>query len=133
MSAIDLQLVWQGGLRFSGTIGEQHICLDGEKKEGISPVEAMATGLAGCMAIDVVHILERMRSAADAIEVRLSAERAGEDPKRLTSVEIHFDITGDVQDKNVARAIDLSRDKYCSVWHSLRRDIDLSVDYTIHQ
>ncbi len=133
MAAIDLQLVWKGDLQFSGTVGERQIFFDGEKKEGISPVEAMAAGLAGCMAIDVVHILNRMRSPADSIEARLRAERASEDPKRLVSAAIHFEITGDIQEKNVERAIDLSREKYCSVWHSLRRDIELSVDYTIHQ
>ena len=131
MAAIDLQLVWEGSQRFSGTVGEQQICLDGEKQEGVSPVEALAAGLAGCMAIDVVHILERMRSPADSIQVRLQAERAGEDPKRLISTRIHFDVAGDVQRKNVERAIELSREKYCSVWHSLRRDIELWVDYSI--
>ena len=132
MAAIDLQLVWQGNLQFSASLGEHQLCFDGEKKDGISPVEAMAAGLAGCMAIDVVHILERMRSPADSMQVRLQAERASEDPKRLLSARIHFEIAGDVPEKNVERAIDLSRQKYCSVWHSLRRDIEMGVDYSIH-
>ena len=131
MAAIDLQLIWQGKLQFSGSVGTQQFCLDGEKQAGVSPVEALAAGLAGCMAIDVVHILERMRSPADSIQVRLQAERAGADPKRLVSARIHFEIAGDVLEKNVERAIDLSREKYCSVWHSLRRDIALVVDYSI--
>ena len=132
MAAIDLQLVWQGSLQFSGSVGTQQFSLDGDKQEGMSPVEAVAAGLAGCMAIDVVHILDRMRSSADSIQVRLQAERAEDDPKRLLSARIHFDIAGDVAEKNVERAIDLSREKYCSVWHSLRRDIELVVDYSIH-
>jgi putative redox protein len=132
MAAIDLQLIWQGNLQFSGSVGRQQFCLDGDKQEGISPVEALAAGLAGCMAIDVVHILARMRSAVHSIQVRLQAERAGEDPKRLVSARILFEIVGDVPEKHVARAISLSREKYCSVWHSLRRDIELEVDYSIH-
>jgi putative redox protein len=131
MAAIDLQLAWEGNLQFSGSVGAQQIYLDGDKQEGISPVEAVAAGLAGCMAIDLVHILQRMRSPADSIQVRLQAERAGEDPKRLVSARIHFDIVGDVAAKNVQRAIDLSRETYCSVWHSLRQDIELEIDYSI--
>jgi putative redox protein len=131
MAAIELDLDWQGGLQFSASAGEQQIIIDGEKENGISPVQALATGIAGCMAIDVVHILERMRTPAESLHVGLRAERASENPKRLLSVALRFELTGDVSEKSVERAINLSREKYCSVWHSLRRDIDLEVSYTI--
>jgi putative redox protein len=130
MAAIELDLDWQGGQRFSGTAGEQPIMLDGGKKDGISPVQALTSGLAGCMAIDLVHILERMRTPAESLHVKLLADRASDDPKRLVSVLLRFELTGAVPDKNIERAIDLSREKYCSVWHSLRRDIELEVSYT---
>ncbi len=48
-----------------------------------------------------------------------------EDPHRFTAVTMVFTMTGKVPPEPIQRAIDLSRDKYCSVWHSLRQDIPL--------
>ena len=45
---------------------------------------------------------------------------------------LHFDIPGEVPDKVVARAIDLSRDKYCSVWNTIRPDVKLKTDFKVH-
>ncbi|MBW8868631.1 MAG: OsmC family protein [Acidobacteria bacterium] len=61
----------------------------------------------------------------------LSAERAQDNPHRITAVDMRFMVTGDVPDEQVQRAIDLSRDKYCSVWHSLRQDIPLKTSFNI--
>ena len=36
-------------------------------------------------------------------------------------------------DEPVARAIQLSREKYCSVWHSMRQDIELEVTFTVSE
>ncbi len=63
--------------------------------------------------------------------MELVAERAQDDPHRVTSVDLKYLLTGNVPKEPVQRAIDLSRDKYCSVWHSLRQDIPLSVSFTI--
>jgi putative redox protein len=131
MAAIELDLSWEGNLLFTGSAGEIPVILDGEKQSGISPVQALTSGLAGCMAIDVVHILERMRTRPEAMQVRLRAERAVDHPKRLVSIALHFELAGDIPRKNVERAINLSRSTYCSVWHSLRQDIELEVDFVV--
>ena len=131
MAAIELSLEWQGDLLFSGRAGDTPITLDGNKVHGLSPVQALACGLAGCMAIDIVHILDRMRTPATAVQVRLRAERAEANPKRIVAATIDLVLEGDIPDKNVQRAIDLSRETYCSVWHSLRRDIELEVSFTV--
>jgi putative redox protein len=57
--------------------------------------------------------------------------RADQAPRRLLSVELKFHVHGDVPDAAVARAISLSRDKYCSVWASLRQDIELTTGFEI--
>ena len=61
----------------------------------------------------------------------LAGQRATEEPRRFTSITLHYTIAGDVPSEKVERAIELSREKYCSVWHSMRQDIDFTVTYTV--
>ena len=126
-----LGLTWQGGFRFTGSVGPHEIVLDGNGQAGPSPVQLLAAGLAGCMAIDVVNILERGRHPLRKLDVRFAGTRAPETPARLVGVRLDFRITGDVSGEAVQRAIDLSREKYCSVWLSLRQDITLDAHYEI--
>jgi putative redox protein len=126
-----LDLEWQGDLRFRGTTGALSLVLDSAGAAGPSPVQALAFGLAGCMAIDVVHILKKGRVEPRSMKAHLEAERAPEDPKRVVSVTLHFVIVGEVPADRVDRAIALSREKYCSVWHSLRPDIDFRTSFEV--
>ena len=57
--------------------------------------------------------------------------RAPEEPRRFTSITLHYTITGEVPEAMIERAIQLSREKYCSVWHSMRQDIELTVTYKV--
>lgn len=129
-------LRWESGQRFAGEIGPTPILLDGSSDDAMSPMQAVMAGLAGCMAIDLVHILEKGRQPLEQLETTLTGERAENPPRRFTSFRLHFRVVGDVKggrlkDSRVQRAIDLSREKYCSVWHSLREDIELDVDFEI--
>jgi putative redox protein len=85
-----------------------------------------------CMAMDVVHVVEKGRHKLTAMTVKFEGERAAESPKRFVTMTLHFDITGEVPDKVVARAIELSRDKYCSVWNTIRPDVVLKTDFKVH-
>ena len=81
------------------------------------------------MSIDVVHILTRGRHPLRAVSTRLIGDRAADEPHRLTRITLHLAIEGDVPDEAVARALQLSHDKYCSVWHSMRQDIEFVVTW----
>lgn len=131
MPPIVVQLRWEGDRRFAGRVGEVPIVLDGERRAGTTPVQALAAGLAGCMAIDVLHVLTKGRLPLEGLEARLTAERRAEEPRYLTRVDLHFVVTGDVPADRVERAIALSREKYCSVWHSLRPDIDFRTSFEV--
>lgn len=125
------RLEWRGEQLFEGTVDGTPVAVDGKSAAGASPVQMLAAGLAGCMAIDVVHILGKMRTPADALAVELTLERADADPRRVVSAALRFDVSGVVPDKNVQRALDMSHDTYCSVWHSLRQDIELRLSFTV--
>jgi putative redox protein len=124
-------LAWQGDLRFLASATGGSIAVDGDSKTAISPVEALVVSLAACMAADVVAILTKGRHAVRALEANLVAERAEHPPRRLTQMTIALVIRGDVPPAAIERAIALSRDKYCSVWHSLRSDIELFTSYEV--
>ena len=126
-----VELVWEHELVLGGRSGEIAITLDSASVEGPSPMQALAFALAGCMAMDVVHVLKKGRHDMRGLRADLKGDRASEDPRRFTRVELKYTITGDVPKDAVDRAIQLSRDKYCSVWHSLREDIRLETTFEV--
>jgi putative redox protein len=126
-----VELVWEHDLVFGGHTGDVRMTLDSASIAGPSPVQALGFSLAACMAMDVVHILARGRHDLKGLKVELTGHRAPADPRRFTSVELRYTMTGHVPDDQVQRAIDLSRDKYCSVWHSMRDDIELTITFAV--
>ena len=88
--------------------------------------------LAGCMAIDVADIVIKGRHPLNALEVRLVGERRDESPRHFVHFTLHFLVGGSVPGHAIQRAIDLSRDKYCSVWHSLRQDLRLDTTFEVN-
>ena len=126
-----VELTWQGGLRFEARAGDVTVVLDSERRAGLSPVQALAVALTGCLAMDVVDILQNGRFAPNGVQARLESERRGEPPRHVTRVALHFVVSGDVPVDRVERAIELSRERYCSVWHSLRPDIDFRTSFEI--
>jgi putative redox protein len=128
---ITATLTWQGGLRFVARAGGTEITLDSDSTAGPSPPQALAMALAGCMAIDVADIVTKGRHSFTALETTIVGERKADPPRHFTSFTLHFVITGAVPEFAVERAISLSREKYCSVWHSLRQDIAFETSFEV--
>ncbi len=128
---VDVTLEWDGEKQFTGIAGKHRVNIDGAADAAPTPVQMLALSLAGCMAIDLVHILTRGRHLVTSLSTTLHGERSSDDPKRLTRVRLDFELAGAMEPEHVERAIDLSREKYCSVWASLRQDIELIVSFTI--
>lgn len=126
------ELIWDSDLRFAATSGTNALVIDGDSVAGSSPVQLLAMALAACMSADIVDILRKGRHPLTTFRAALTGQRAVEPPRRLLAVTLEFTLGGVVPDAAVERAIALSREKYCSVWHSLRQDITLSTVFTIH-
>ena len=130
MSDTVVRCRWLGGLRFEATgQAEVPVVVDGDGAAGPKPTESLVIGLATCMGADVVDILTKMRVPFDALAVRVEGDRRPDPPRRYTALRLVYEVQGvpgGAGDK-LQRAIDLSRDKYCSVLHSLRPDIELSI------
>lgn len=129
--AVEAALEWDGELQFTGRVGKHDVGLDGSASTAPTPVQLLALSVAGCMAIDILHILTRGRHAVTSLKSSFSGERSADDPKRFTRIRLDFELSGQMQPEHVERAIDLSRQKYCSVWASLRPDIQLITSFTI--
>jgi putative redox protein len=125
------ELVWSGDLRFDASSGTNSAIVDGDGRSGPSPTQCAAIGLAGCMAADVVDILRKGRHPLTALRVTFTGTRAEQPPRRFLQIELRFDVRGAVPPDAVERAIALSREKYCSVWHSFRQDSALSTTFHI--
>lgn len=128
---VALELIWEHDLVFGGKTGDLRLALDSDGAAGPSPMQALAFALAGCMAMDVVHILRKGRVPLQGLRTELTGRRSPTIPHRFTAMALHFTVTGDVPLDQVQRAIDLSREKYCSVWHSLRQDIELTATFKV--
>ncbi|MFB7139116.1 OsmC family protein [Gottfriedia sp. NPDC056225] len=123
---------WDGKLAFSGTAPSGHeIKMDtaeslGGENSAPTPVELLINAVAGCTAIDIVLILEKMRLKLTSFEVEVNGDRAEEHPKRFTDIHLHYILGGELDTEKVRKAIKLSKDKYCSVAHSLNANITAS-------
>jgi putative redox protein len=128
-----VRLRWAGeGLVFrGGPDGGPEITIDSDAVQGPSPTHTLLMALAGCMAVDVKMILEKSRVPVDSIEVEAVGERADSAPRRFLSITLTYEVRGPGEEdaKKVQRALDLSRDKYCSVLHSL--DPGIKVDLRV--
>jgi putative redox protein len=83
------------------------------------------------MAADVVFILTKGRFDVRSLGVNLVGHRADSEPRRFVKIDLRFTIDTDAPADQIERAIALSREKYCSVWHSMRQDIDLTTSVTL--
>lgn len=132
------RIKWIEGVSFVGESGSGHaVVMDGPPESGgrdlgIRPMEMILIGLGGCTAFDVVHILKRARQPVTDCVVEVKADRAEQPPKVFTHIRVHFIISGDgLAEKQVARAVQLSAEKYCSASIMLGQVAKISHDYEI--
>jgi putative redox protein len=96
------------------------------------PMETVLAGTGGCTAYDVVLILKRGRHDVRGCTVKLTADRAAEDPKVFTKINMHFTVTGrGIPSTVVERAIALSHDKYCSATIMLGKTAEITTSFEL--
>lgn len=126
-------LTWDHALEFTAEAGKHEVGIDGASYTAPSPMQMLALSLAGCMATDVVHILTKGRHTIGALSATLTGERDLDEPHRFVKIDLRFSLSSDASSDHVARALELSRNKYCSVWNSLRQDLEFTVSYDLKQ
>jgi putative redox protein len=131
-------LRWTGSdLAFEGTTGsggpDLRIPVDGDSVTGPAPMEMLLLSLGGCMAIDLRIILEKSRVPVDALDMSIEGERMENEPRRYHRIRMHFTLKGpaEADRPRIERAIGLSEEKYCSVYHTLRTDLEIRSTYEL--
>ena len=104
----------------------------GGRNLGVRPMEMLLLGLGGCTAFDVISILRKSRQQVVDCEIELEAERADDIPKVFTRIHVHFIVSGkDLDQQKVARAVELSADKYCSASRMLAKTAEITHDFEV--
>lgn len=135
----EVSVQWIDGNAFSTATGSGHtIVLDSKPKEdetsaGPSPMEMLLVGLAGCTAVDVVHILRRQRQPMTGLQVTVKGERADDYPMVYTTINIEYVVQGDVDEEKLKRAIALSEEKYCSASAMLGKTAHIEHTYRLEK
>jgi len=132
------EVKWAGAARFDGRSETGHtVIMDGAEEyggqnQGARPMELLLLGMGGCSAFDVVLILKKARQEIIDCVVQLDAQRSETEPKVFTKIHAHFVVTGkNLSEKRVARAVELSAEKYCSASIMLAKTADITHDFEL--
>ena len=133
-----VSLRWSGDLAFEAQTESGHsFPLDakpevGGHNQGATPMEVLLVSLAGCTGMDVASILRKKRVDLRAMTVKINGERALEHPKYFTRIDVEFNLEGrGLREEDVRTAVELSRDKYCSVSVMLKGKAEISYRWNI--
>jgi putative redox protein len=125
---------WTGGEKFLATMPSgREIQFDTSSghQDGPSPMEALLGALGACTSVDVALILAKKRQKLESLEVVISGERASSPPQVWTKIEIVYRLSGDLNEKAVCDAIELSQKKYCSVAATLSKTAAITYRHEI--
>lgn len=123
---------WDKDLTFTGTTDSGYKTVMDGNGEAISPMESVLVAMGACSSVDVVDIIKKGRNNIDGCECELDAQRSENPPRVFEKVHAHYTVTGKgLTEKTVARAVQLSAEKYCSVMLMLKDNVEVTTSYTL--
>jgi len=133
-----VQIKWLKKLQFVGIDATRHsVVMSASDKEngiGMSPSQLLLVALGGCTAYDVVNILTKKRQGLTGLEVVVSGEQAPDPPWAYIHIHLTYRLRGrGLSEKAVRDAIELSKNKYCSVGATLAAAAEITYDFTIEE
>lgn len=130
---------WKGGLTFesdnpSGNTVIMDTAIEGQtQRHGLSPKAMMLSSLAGCSALDVISILDKMNVKVDDFKIDVEGELTEAHPKYYNKVLLEYHFYGsDLNKKKCERAVHLSVTKYCGVMEMFRKFADVETKIYYH-
>ena len=125
---------WIGGKQFIGVDSTNHAVVLSTPDEGVGmkPSELLLVALASCTAVDVVEILNKKRAGLQSLEISAEAEQEKDPPWTFRKIHLSYRLKGsNLAEKDVAQAIDLSEEKYCSVAATLKGEAEITTSFEI--
>lgn len=130
---IHAKVIWTDKDRFLGEADSGHAIVTdaGDPKSANTPMELLLIALCGCTASDVIGILRKKREPFTGLEVRAEGERASDFPKVYTTIKVIYRVDGKVSHASMERAVELSKEKYCSVSAMLEKSakLEFAIEY----
>ena len=98
----------------------------------IGASDLLVMSLIGCSSYDVVEILEKQRQELHQLKVSAEAVQDETPPWRFRKIHIHYQAIGKGLDpQKVSKAIQLSEEKYCAVYVTLKDVVEITHDYEV--
>ncbi len=128
-------LIWDSDLIFKGrTQKGEEIDYDANVEWGCQPSEPVMMSLGACVATDCVIFLQKMRVVLNSFKVDITGyKERTEPPQYFSGFKIILNIEGEnINENKMKKAVTLSIEKYCGIYHSLRSDIKLEIEYNVN-
>jgi len=131
------QITWVDDMQFVARGDNNHaIVMDASQGGGgygsaSSPMEVVLMGLLGCTAMDAISILKKKRQPVQGFKIFATGERATEHPRAYTAIHLEYVAYGAVDPAALARAIQLSEEKYCGAMATVRGVTKLTSSYRV--
>ncbi len=131
---MNIKLVQEGPVKFKAVNASgASLVIDGPadmggENAGPRPMEALLSALAGCSAMDVIHIMKKQRQELTKLEVEVEGERADAVPAVFTRIHLRFVGHGPIDLAKFGKAVELSKEKYCSVSKMLEPSVAITAE-----
>ena len=125
---------WIGGGEFVGTDSGNHsvVLSTSQANTGVKPSDMLLVALASCSSVDVVSILEKKKKKLEKLDVKVTAIQDEDPPWTYRKINLKFTLKGEgLTEKDVAKAIELSETKYCSVAATVRGKAEITTEFEI--
>jgi putative redox protein len=128
-----MRLEWEKDLIFAARTSTGYVFdFDAKVEWGCMPTESMLASIGSCLAIDVVSFVTKMRGEITDFKMDMTAKRNPVPPQYFKEVDLLITVKGrNLDQRKMDRAVNLSKEKYCSVYHTLRQDLKHTVRYKI--
>ncbi|MBN2432107.1 MAG: OsmC family protein [Acidobacteria bacterium] len=131
---MEVKVIWSEGMAFESHQNNHKIMLDAEARfggqdKGPPPKTLVLSSLAGCTAMDVISILNKMKISPESFKVKVEADLSKEHPKVFTRIHLTYFFQGnDLPLDKLEKAVNLSQEKYCGVSAMLSKVCPLSYE-----
>ena len=131
----EINLHWNGKMSFDTLIDGHQLTVDaadefGGQNKGPRPKQLLLLSLAGCSAMDVVSLAEKMHANLEGLDIKVQGVMNDEHPKKYYSITLVYQCLGkEIEKDKIEKAVKMSEEKYCGVWATLKPGV--KIDYRI--
>ena len=125
------------GFQFSSTNGAEKIFIGvneeyQENTKGLRPMELLLSSLGACLSIDILNLVRKKRIEIENLNIDVEGERDPEPPKAFKIIQIQVVCNGSVESKKLTDIVKKVMNQYCSVFHSLDKNIIIKVNLVLN-